>query len=451
MFLNTKIHSTMTRISTISLVLLAWLFGMNVYAQVSDPVMLFFNNAEKFRVQGNLKEAIEDYNHALAISDTASRIHYTKGLCHYQLKDYENAAKSFEKTVTLVPNNFQAYNALLRVYADVKDTDKMVGTLNRMSAAADKPDQKLDFKLRAVQTYIQLERYKDADPLAKEALKIKPEDNDVLYYNAQINNKMGNYELAKKDMEKVTTKVASVNDPKITAKYWYELGYSLHHLGQYDKADNAFVKADFGPFKALIAKLKPGYYYNVANCYYMIYDYTTAQSMLHTALKIDKSYAQANVLLADMAIKEEHHHKGIHFYKLALSEQQTPDKSHEKIYATLIETLINAKKYSEAITTADECLSKFPGNRNVMFMKAMSLYKENKNQDAVALMEEILKDSAISPIEKLQYSFALGTIYSSVGDVEKAKNALKEAGKGPFQNAAQYAYELLTEQEARAK
>ncbi|MDW8288564.1 MAG: tetratricopeptide repeat protein, partial [Flammeovirgaceae bacterium] len=348
-------------------------------------------------------------------------------------------------------NNFQAYNALLRTYADLKDYDKMVHTLIRMSAASDKIDQKLEFKLRAVQTYLQQERYKDAEPLVKEALKMKPDDNDVLYYNAQVNNKLGYYEVARKEMEKVTARVANIQDPKVTAKYWFELGYALHHLGQYEKADAAFQKADFGPFKAQIAKLKPGYYYNVANCYYMIYDYTTAKAMLNTALKIDKSFSQANVLLADIAIKEEHHHKGIHYYKLALAEQSSVDKSHEKIYATLIETLINATKYGEAISTADECLQKFPGNRNVMFMKGIALFKENKKQEAISVIEEVLKDSAITPIEKLQYSFALGTIYAAIGDYEKAKNALREAGKGPFQNAAQYAYELILEQEAKAK
>lgn len=441
----------MTRIFTILLVAVAWVSGTNAFAQASDPVMLFFKTGEEFRKKGELRKAIEDYDHALSISDTASQIHFIKGMCLYQLKELEKAAQAFEKTVTLVPNNFQAYNALLRTYADLKDYDKMVHTLNRMSAASDKIDQKLEFKLRAVQTYLQQERYKDAEPLVKEALKMKPDDNDVLYYNAQVNNKLGYYEVARKDMEKVTARVANIQDPKVTAKYWFELGYALHHLGQYEKADAAFQKADFGPFKAQIAKLKPGYYYNVANCYYMIYDYTTAKAMLNTALKIDKSFSQANVLLADIAIKEEHHHKGIHYYKLALAEQSSVDKSHEKIYATLIETLINATKYGEAISTADECLQKFPGNRNVMFMKGIALFKENKKQEAISVIEEVLKDSAITPIEKLQYSFALGTIYAAIGDYEKAKNALREAGKGPFQNAAQYAYELILEQEAKAK
>jgi len=421
--------------------------GSSLFAQESDPVMLFFKNGEKYRAQEKYKEAIGEYDHALALSDTSSIIHYWKGICYFLLKDAENAAASLEKSVERDPSNLMAYQALLKVYGVTNNVDKLVSTYNRM-AAISKGQMKVDYKLKGLELLVREERYAKAKELADEILKLAPKNLDALHIKGMVNNHLGHYDVARQTLETATSLLKS-NDQKVIAKYYYELGYAYHNLGDYEKADEAFVKANVGPYRELIAKLKPGYYYNVATSYNMVFEYEIAREMLQTALKIDKGYAPANLLLAEIAIKEEHHHKAIHYYKEALKAAGDElDKTHEKIYNKLIETLLNAKKFDEAISVADECLAKFPGARNVRFMKSIALHRHKKAAEGIDILETLLGDGSITPIESLMYNFALGAMYATIKDFEKAKAAYAKARRGPFANAAQYAYEHMIDQMA---
>lgn len=421
-------------------------FGSNfLFAQEADPVMLFFKNGEKYRSQEKYKEAIGEYDHALALSDTSSQIHYWKGICYFLLKDAENAATSLEKSAELAPDNLTTYQGLLKVYGVSNNVDKLVSTYNRM-ANISMGQVKVDFKLKGLQLLVREERYAKAKEMADEILKLDGKNLEALHVKGMVNNHLGHYDIARQTMETAVGLLKSTTDQKVLAKYYYELGFAYHNLGDYEKADQAFVKANVGPYRELIAKLKPGYYYNVATSYNMVYEYEIAIEMLETALKIDKSYAAANMLLAEIAIKEEHHHKGVHYYKEALKAAgDEVDKTHEKIYNKLIETLLNAKKFNEAISASDECLEKFPGARNVRFMKSVALHRHNKPQEGIDILEMLLGDGSITPIESLMYNFALGAMYADIKDYEKAKAAYAKARRGPFANAAQFAYERMVD------
>ncbi len=428
-----------------------YLFGSTaISAQESDPVMLFFKNGEKYRSQEKYKEAIGEYDHALAISDTSSMIHYWKGISYFMLKDAENAAQALEKAMSLNPTYQLGLQALLKVYTVTNDTDKLLSTYNRLANTSTGAN-KIDNLNKGLQVLVKAERFAACKTQADVILKLDPKNLEALYVKGMVNNHLGHYDIARKTMESAVGMVKST-DEKVIARYYYELGYAYHKLGDYAKSDEAFNKANVGPYRELIAKLKPGYYYNVATSYNMIYEYEIAKEMLNTALKIDKSYYAANMLLAEISIKEEHHHKGIHFYKEALKDAgEDMDNNHEKIYNKLIETLLNAKKFNESISTSDECLAKFPGARNVRFMKSIALHRHDKAQEGIDILETLLGDGSITPIESLMYNFALGAMYATIKDFEKAKGAYAKARRGPFANAAQFAYERMVDEMAVAE
>jgi tetratricopeptide (TPR) repeat protein len=255
---------------------------------------------------------------------------------------------------------------------------------------------------------------------------------------------LGNHDAAKKSMESATSTLNS-NDPKVIAKFYYELGFAYHKLKQFDKADAAFEKANFGPFKSQIAKLTPVYYFTLAGSYMRVYDFPTAQKMLQQALEIDKNYAAAYQLMGDLAQKTDFFSpKVIDHYKKAI--QHTADlKEVVKLYETAIDMLLNAQKFTEAIALSDECLAKVNNARNVLFMKSTAQFKTGKVKEAIAIMDHLVKDANLTPMEVVVYNFSLGMFHVHQKAYEKAFPFLEAAKKGPFATIAQHELDNIAE------
>ena len=411
-------------------------------ATKADAIEEFYKKGEMMRKARQYDKALLEYDYALAISDTISRVHFAKGLSYYAQKNMVKAIEVVERTVELDKKNVAAYNLLVKMYSQAENSEKVISTLERLAEAEEEPKDKQITLLKIAGYYIKKKQFEKAKEYTDKSLALDKTDLETLYYSAQVNNALGNYEDAKKSMESATSTISS-EDPKVYAKFYYELGYAYHNLKQYDKKEQAFLKADFGPFKALIAKLTPDYFYNLGSCYSQIYDLSKADEMLKEALKIDGEHPPTNQLLAEIAIKAENHpQKAIDYYKKAI-EGEEDAKLAVKLYETVIELLLSSKKYEESIKVADECLSKALNARNILLMKSMALHKIGKTADGLVILEKLILDANITPLEMVKYNFAAGVMFRTQNNFDKAKEAFAKSIKGPFGTVAQYEYELM--------
>ncbi|MEM8893244.1 MAG: tetratricopeptide repeat protein [Bacteroidota bacterium] len=441
-----KLHQSILKILGIVLLISAGA-SIHGFAQVSDPVVLFFKNGEGFRAQGEYKEAIMEYEKALAIDNTRPQIFYWKAICHYQLNEHEKGVEDLEHAIDLNENYNQAYSALLQGYTEVANMNKVVETLSRMAYVEEDIMKRIEYYKRIVSLLVKQREYVKALPHIEDGLQVDPNNYDLLYAKAQSLNGSAQYQSAINLGKPVLSKLPG-NDRNNITRFNYEVGFAYYKLTKYKEANNYFERAYYGPYRSLISKLQPNHFYNVAYGFSMIYEYETTERMLETALEIDPGFAKAYDLLADIAIKQEHHHKGILYYEKAVTGLAEQDEYLEEIYNNkLIPTLINAQEFREAVRICDQALDKFPGSRNVRYLKAIALHHQDLNVDAISIMENLLAEQGIPALQKSLYSFAIGIMYDANNQIEEAKESFKSARSGAFTNASLYAYELIIEEE----
>lgn len=421
-----------------------WLLAFAALGQISDPSLLFFKNGEAFRRSGKPREAIREYDHALAFSDTSAVIYYWKGHCLMLIERTDSAVVALEKSIARDPRYLQAYNLLLKAYTIQKNDDMVVNTLERMAVNEDDKTKTVEYKLRAVQMLVRRNKGEEALAIAKRAILTDPSNVDALFAYAQVSNQLKHYADAEEALRKVITLNTS-EDPQVLSKYYYELGYALHMMGDFANSETVFAKVTYGSYRYLITKLKPDYYYDLATSYMTIYDLQKATAMLEVALDIDANYPGAHVMLAELAMKENVPERSISAYKKALAGAADDERSQIKIYNALTESLIYMSRFKDALDYTEECLGKYPNNRNMLFLRSICLHKLDRSEAAASVLEQMLTDTGITQIEEVVYNFALGDIYTSLNQYEKARKAYAKAKKGPFSNAAQYSVELLSD------
>ncbi|MCS7004862.1 MAG: tetratricopeptide repeat protein [Cytophagales bacterium] len=402
----------------------------------SSPSRTFIAKGDALYAQKKFTDAIAEYEHAIALDPDDGMTHYKIGLCYLNLKDNESAAKSFEKSIAIDNNMKQSYMNLMKIHKSTGDDNKAIEVLDKLFKIEKDSIKKLESKLEIVKILCENKDYKRAALHIKDAMALNNKDLDVLYYDAEINNELGNYAAAKQSMLTAIAN-AGTDDPKVTAKLYYELGFAYHKLGEYAKSKEAFEKANFGPFRAMVVKFQPDYYTNIANCHAMVYDYEEATKFAKEAIKIDPDFAPANSLLGEIYENSVDQSKAIEYYKKTVKA----DSKDIKTYVKLIELLMKSRKYAEAIKYADECLASDPKNKKASFIKAVALYETGKTLDAITIMNELLNEPVLTPMDKVSYEFTLGLMYKAVQDYEKAKVSFKNAAKGPFAYAAQYEYD----------
>lgn len=431
----------------ISIFILAFFPLFFAIGQEADQAMLMFKNGEGFRSQKKYILAISQYDQAIKLDPKQPDFYFAKGMCHFLLNEHLDGINAMEKVIALKPDYEAAYTALIKGYETVGNTDKIVATISKLASVETDQNKKMGYYNQIVQALVKQRQYAKAIPHINAALAAEPANFDMKQAEAQAYNGMGNY---KKAIEVLTAfqPTFSKLDAEKAAAFYYELGFAYYHIADYTNANASFEKGFQGQYKALISKLQPSHFFNIAYGYSMIFEYTTTEKMLQTVLKIDPTFAKAYDLLADISIKQEHHHMGILYYQKAVAGLAGKDQYVEEIYNNkLIPSLINAKRYAEAVKICDQALALYPSSRNLKYLKAISLHHQAKNKEAIAIMETIVTEPGIPPLEEGLYNFASGIIYKALNNNEAAKNAFRNARKGAFTNASMYAYEMIIEEE----
>jgi tetratricopeptide (TPR) repeat protein len=415
------------------------LLSICTYAQEG---LEFILKAEEFKKSRNYDAALAEYDKAIKADPKNPEFLYRKAQLYFIKKDADNAIQFFEKTIAMQNDNLPAYLSLARLYSIKGGNESAIKAFESAYTLEKDNAKKIEYKTNIIKILNKQDKFLEAGQHIKDVLALDPNNLTTLFYDARLANMNGKYEQAKQSMVKATGLLRS-DDPKEFAKYYYELGYAYYHLEKYNDARLAFDKANYGPFKPLIFRMTPPYFYNLAISYFKVYEIDESKKYLENALKIKTDFTQAHDLLLKIVAMKADKTAIIESMKRASEYEKDPQKKAANL-ANLCENQFAAGKFQDAVNSANACLAIQPQNAPIAFVKAMSLYKLKKIDEATTILQNLTKQPALEQDARAQYNFALGLIYSRTGkDTKMAENTLKKADFAGFKYAATLEIEMM--------
>lgn len=146
------------------------------------------------------QEAIEAYNHVIALAPNDAPAYYNRGLSYRPFKQNEQAIADYDRAIILDPNYVNAYVARGNAYDDLKQYERAIADYDR--AIALNPNDVLAYHNRGL-TYENMKQYQRAIQDYDRAITLNP--NYAMAYNSrgvayeyigQYQRAMQNYERA---------------------------------------------------------------------------------------------------------------------------------------------------------------------------------------------------------------------------------------------------------------
>ncbi|MCH7771095.1 MAG: tetratricopeptide repeat protein [Bacteroidetes bacterium] len=235
----------MTKLTAILLSLFLLILAVHAYSQDMNPEAgKLYNKGNSLLKAGNYKGAIENYDKALAI-EKDYRTYYQKGIAQKKTRDLEKAKSSFEECIKLKNDFSGSYNALGGVYFQmgnyleaIKNFEKVL-TLTNKASIQKKVKKNLSLALSKLgnQELTNGNAKNGVDYLTK---AVEFSNYDAAYLSlAKIYSELGEWDqsiAASEDALKYRSKI-SKGGP------YYYMGISYKGKGDNDKAKNMFKKA----------------------------------------------------------------------------------------------------------------------------------------------------------------------------------------------------------------
>jgi len=235
----------MTKLTAILLSLFLLILAGNAYSQDMNPEAgILYNKGNGLLKAGNYNGAIENYEKALAI-EKDYRIYYQKGVAQKKTRDLEGAKKSFEDCIKLKNDFSGSYNAIGGVYFQmgnyleaIKNFEKVLTLTNKASILKKvKKNLSLAYSKLGNQELTNGNASNGVDYLTK---AVEFSNYDAAYLSlAKVYSELGEWDksiAASEDALKHRSKIS-------TGGPYYYMGISYKGKGDNDKAKNMFKKA----------------------------------------------------------------------------------------------------------------------------------------------------------------------------------------------------------------
>lgn len=409
---------------------------VSVAAKAQDGGLEFLLKAEDYKRNNRHREAIDEYNKAIQADPANPEYVFRKGKTYILLKDIDNAIQCFEKTIQLRKDYLGAYTRLARLYAAKNKTNEAIEAFENAFKYDSNPKEKVEYKINIIKLLMRADRFNESATHIADGLALDPNNLQLLFFNAHLNNKLGKHDLAVKDMLKATSLITS-QDPRDFARFYYELGLAYYKLGKYNEAQQAFTKANFGPYKAKIFEMSHIYFQHLSTAYFKVYELEESKKMAEQAIKIKPDFSPAHEMLVNISKMTIDQSAVIKQQKLAAEAKKEPGEK-AVAFAKIAQIELGAGLYNDAVASADICLAVQPTNYNAAFIKAVALYKLNKLNDAMNVANEILKYQGVDLETKTQIYFLQGLIFNKMKNTKAANEMFKKIDQGSFKYAATY-------------
>lgn len=404
--------------------LICFITSLTLYAQ-EERSLEHFAKAENLYKSKEITKAIDEYTLAIKYDSTRETYYLRKAKCQVSLKHFNNAIDTFLEGLHNFPENeimnFQIANLYLR-----KDYyDEAVNYFDKAFTFNEKIKLKVVAKNQIIMILFKQEKYDQVRKHIDDVLEVASNNYLALYYSAKLYNMSGEYGSAVDDIHTALQYVKSGNKNHL-ARFYYELGYAYYNLEEYDKLDGIIEKANYGSYRKLVLKLTPEYKYWIAFCYYEIYDFEKSADLLYTALKQDQSNLKVHELQIKIAEvtsdKTEQIQKAFH-----MIDNLDDNGMKVKTYQDVAEWQLGSEHYEDAIRSCNETLAIDEYNYLVKYTKAVALFKLNRLNESIDVLNELVKYNGLDVKTKSKYFFTLGIAAMKLKDYDLAMHSFKSA------------------------
>lgn len=267
--INYKKINMSTRASDIYTKRASWLIGLNFYKEAEDDckqaVYLNRLNYQAYHNRGTMlynflkeAEAIPQYEHSVEIFFDVPGTHYTIGLCHFYLNNYDEAIKKFETTLKLnsdyaSPDDMTSPDAYQRLAHTWETIGNFKNAEEVLRKAVNLFPRKVKYRLLLARVYKMLKKYSDAERELNYSLflyesGLQPFKHLVLNELADLYLDFGvDYNLA---LDHITEAIKILEDSKDKSQTYKDdlsmlrgtLGWTYFKQKQYDEAKEILDK-----------------------------------------------------------------------------------------------------------------------------------------------------------------------------------------------------------------
>ncbi|NLR91302.1 MULTISPECIES: tetratricopeptide repeat protein [Flammeovirga] len=401
-------------------------FTLNAAFSQESKALEHFVEAENLRKGNKLIEAIDEYTLAIKYDSMQEQYYLMKAKCQVSVNQFNNAINTFEQALEFFPENGFMNYQLARLYMRKDYYDEAIEYYDQAykHLSNSNKSQRINSKNQIIMILFKEEEYDKIRPHINDVLSLSDNNYIALYYSGKLHNMNGEYEKAVEDIKQALN--FTPNNNSQTARFYYELGYAYYNLEEYQLLNSVIEKANYGSYRKLVAKLTPEYKYWIAMCYYQIYDFDKSTNLLFDALKQDHSNVKAHEL--QIRIAEVTSDKSEQIDKAYMMIDNLQDKHRKsKIYEDIANWQLSSQLYDESVESCDSALILDEYNYNVKYTKAVALFKMNKLQESIDVLNELVNYNGLDVKTKAKYHFTLGIAAMKNEKVDLAINSFKSA------------------------
>ncbi|MCC5945175.1 MAG: tetratricopeptide repeat protein [Bernardetiaceae bacterium] len=408
-----------------------FIFLITTQAHSQGDGLPYYVEAEHARLAADYGKAIPLYDRAIEKEPQNTKYQLNRCSCYTGATRFAEAIDCLEDILANNADDILIIEQLATLYSALGNRQKAIVYYENIAALDSTTDGKLAAYLNIVQNLFWEHRIPDSKTYIEAALEITPNQFDLLYLQGVTSNYIKDFSEALEPLKAVIAALDSKNPNPDLAKYYYEIGYTYYHLGEYKKADSFFDFAkDISPYDKLIEILSVDYQYDIALAYYNIYLYGKSEEILTQILFREPKHEKAKKLQEELdklrntdktRISRLEQDMGVGF------DDNTEARDKAQLYAKLAMYRYENSLFEKAIEAAEKSLEADPYNYTIVFIQSMAQFQLGNFEDAPYLLEVMSKAPKVPVPIKQRCYFALGVIYNEKGDYKEAYNAFRKS------------------------
>lgn len=434
----------------------------------------FFEGMREF-IKEEYKRAIPYFEESIKYEANNPTAHYQISLCYYRMKNLQDALMYAMEAVKMDNKNFYFLSHLATIQMDMRMLDAAERTYKQILSKIG-GDEITYFNLAAL--YIEMNEYKKAiqiyDKMEKELglnqnvirqkqiLYLQMQDTEsainegqklILEFPDEIEFRLSQVELLLNqeryaDAELLLDGITKQKE-SFPPQIHLMLAQIYNHQNQPEKEIESLKKAFQSNEISLDSKLNllMGVYQN-ANPNTEAGQKTIEMSieLAETLTQVHSQESSSFGVWGDFLLKQKKYKEAFEAYATALKI----DPNNYSLWERTTQLALESRNYDYAISTSEDALEYFPNQPNLWFLNGIAYMSNDKNEKAIASLEQGKKMVFNNPELLSQFESQLADIYYKNEDLKKADEAYEKALKQNPNNAHalnNYAYYLSLREE----
>jgi tetratricopeptide (TPR) repeat protein len=403
----------------------------------------WFTKAEEKRKKALYQAAIEDYKIAIIREPDNFRYHYAKALAEYSFKKSNDALLSLQKVISLERSYAPAYALSGRIYHETKNYEKAYKMYDAAATLEKDVKESINHKRYVIDFLVSRGHYQAAYDKIAEIFDFVPSDLSLVLLHQVVCNNLKRYGDVIELHKKTETKLTSLPQNEASAHY-FEAGFALYFLGQYDDAFKVWEKITANQFKNRFEVYLPIYLEKCALAYADLEEYEEAMFFIEKLKKINPDNSVIYFILGKTEIHKLDFSAALKNYLLAARFEKDFARS-VFIYRRIAEIELEMGNFKNSLEAAEKGLSLSPKDENLLFVRAHALYKLQRYEHAIEALLR-LTEGGKDELTKSKYWLLAAKSAIALKDLKRAKLFLNSVTQGNYKTAANYEIRLLNKE-----